>query len=66
VRGRWRRYNEGPAVTSFESSGRACGGSPCALATVRGEGNAAGYRVLRFTRDDNPELAITRLRALLA
>jgi very-short-patch-repair endonuclease len=27
---------------------------------------AAGYRVLRFTRDDDPELAIKRLRALLA
>jgi hypothetical protein len=26
---------------------------------------AAGYRVLRFTRDDDPELAIKRLRALL-
>ena len=26
---------------------------------------AAGYRVLRFTRDDHPELAIKRLRALL-
>jgi very-short-patch-repair endonuclease len=24
---------------------------------------AAGYRVLRFTRDDDPELAIKRLRA---
>jgi very-short-patch-repair endonuclease len=27
---------------------------------------ASGYRVLRFTRDDDPELAINRLRALLA
>jgi hypothetical protein len=27
---------------------------------------ASGYRVLRFTRDDDPELAIKRLRALLA
>ena len=27
---------------------------------------AAGYRVLRFTRDDDPGLAISRLRALLA
>jgi Protein of unknown function (DUF559) len=27
---------------------------------------AAGYRVLRFTRDDDPELAVKRLRALLA
>ena len=26
---------------------------------------ASGYRVLRFTRDDHPELAIKRLRALL-
>jgi hypothetical protein len=26
---------------------------------------ASGYRVLRFTRDDDPELAIKRLRALL-
>jgi hypothetical protein len=26
---------------------------------------ASGYRVLRFTRDDDPELAIRRLRALL-
>ncbi len=26
---------------------------------------AAGYRVLRFTRDDDPGLAIRRLRALL-
>jgi uncharacterized protein DUF559 len=27
---------------------------------------ASGYRVLRFTRDDDPELAIKRVRALLA
>jgi very-short-patch-repair endonuclease len=27
---------------------------------------AAGYRVLRFTRDDDPELAIKRLSAVLA
>jgi very-short-patch-repair endonuclease len=27
---------------------------------------ASGYRVLRFTRDDDPELAITRLSAVLA
>ena len=26
---------------------------------------ASGYRVLRFTRDDDPELAIKRLRSLL-
>jgi hypothetical protein len=26
---------------------------------------AAGYRVLRFTKDDDPELAIKRVRALL-
>ena len=27
---------------------------------------AAGYRVLRFTRDDDPDLALKRLRAVLA
>jgi len=27
---------------------------------------ASGYRVLRFTHDDDPALAIKRLRALLA